>query len=124
MLQHSFRNDVIPASSPESFRITKSKELGASQAIIEFARNLGVHRMLYSRAEPWVDCIMAMIAGRIIYQGSKLGLCNQWQNTCLWELCGVKGQPEVDTHCYAPLDRLLERQQAIQKKLAKKHLTL
>lgn len=122
MLQHSFRNEVTPAGSPESFRITKSKELGASQAIIDLARNLGLHRMLYSRAEPWVDCVMAMIAGRIVYQGSKLGLCNQWQNTCLWELCGVKGQPDVDKHCYAPLDRLLERQQAIQKKLAKKHL--
>src|SRR5680860_608566 len=65
---------------------------------------------------------MAMIVGRIVYQGSKLGLCNQWQNTSLWEQCGISGRPDVDKHCYAPLDLLLARQQAIQKKLAKKHL--
>jgi hypothetical protein len=122
MLQHSFRGNIIPADDPEAFKIVASRELGASQMILELARELGLHRMLYSRTAPWTDCIMAMIAGRIVYQGSKLGLCNQWQNTCLWELCGIKGQPDVDKHCYAPLDRLLERQQAIQKKLAKTHL--
>ena len=63
-----------------------------------------------------------MIAGRIVYQDSKLGLCNQWKNTSLWEQCGINGRPNVDKHCYASLDRLLDRQQAIQKKLAKKHL--
>jgi hypothetical protein len=122
MLQHSFRGNIIPADDPEAFKIVASRELGASQMILELARELGLHRMLYSRTAPWTDCVMAMITGRIIYQGSKLGLCNQWQNTCLWELCGIKGQPDVDKHCYVPLDRLLERQQAIQKKLAKKHL--
>ena len=64
-----------------------------------------------------------MIVGRIVYQGSKLSLCNQWASTRLWELCGVQGPPDVETHCYEPMDRLLERQQAIQSKLAQKHLT-
>jgi transposase len=63
-----------------------------------------------------------MIVGRIVYQGSKLSLCNQWMNTSLWELCGIEGRPDVDDHCYLPLDRLLERQEAIQKKLINKHL--
>ena len=122
ILQHSFRSNVVPVGDPKSFRITSSREYGASSIILNLAKELGVHRMLYSRTTPWTDCIMAMIVGRIVYQGSKLSLCNQWKNTCLWELCGIKGQPDVDKHCYAPLDRLLERQQAIQKKLAKKHL--
>ena len=122
MLQHSFRNEVTPVGDHGAFRIISSRELGASQVIIELARSLGLHRMIYSRAEPWVENVMAMIAGRIIYQGSKFGLCNQWKNTCLWELCGVAGKPDVDKHCYAPLDRLLARQKAIQKKLAKKHM--
>jgi hypothetical protein len=33
--------------------------------------------MLSFRPKPWVDCVMAMIAGRIVYQGSKLPLLNQ-----------------------------------------------
>jgi len=122
MLQHAFRDCVVPAGDSNTFKIIASREYGVSNIILKLIKELGLHRVLYSRSEQWVECIMAMIAGRIIYQGSKLGLCNQWQNTSLWELCGIKGRPDVDKHCYAPLDRLLDRQQAIQKKLAKKHL--
>lgn len=63
-----------------------------------------------------------MIAGRIVHAGSKLALSNQWPHSALWELCGVVGPVDVETHCYAPMDRLLERQKAIQRALAKKHL--
>ena len=122
MLQLAFRDQVLPADSPEAFRVLASREFGASRALLQLARELGLHRMLYSRTEPWVDCVMAMIVGRIIYQGSKLSLCNQWPNTCLWELCGIHDRPDVEEHCYLPLDRLLERQRAIQKKLAARHL--
>jgi transposase len=34
----------------------------------------------------------------------------------------VKGPVDVEDHCYLPMDRLLERQKAIQRSLAKKHL--
>ena len=94
----------------------------ASRALLQLAKDLGLHRALYSRTEPWVESALAMIVGRIVYQGSKLSLCNQWPNTCLWELCGVEGRPDVEDHCYLPMDRLLQRQSAIQKKLAAKHL--
>ena len=40
----------------------------------------------------------------------------------LWELCGVEGRVDVDKHCYEVMDRLLERQVAIQQALARKHL--
>lgn len=122
MLQLAFRGQVLPSDSPEAFRVLASREYGASRALLQLARELGLHRMLYSRTEPWVDCAMVMIIGRIVYQGSKLSLCNQWPNTCLWELCGIHGRPDVEEHCYLPLDRLLERQNAIQKKLAARHL--
>jgi transposase len=123
MLQLAFRERVVPVDAPEAFRTTKNKEYGASRAMLELARELDLPRMLYSRPEPWVDCVMAMVAGRIVYQGSKLSLVNQWTNTTLWEQCAITGRPDVHKHCYEPLDRLLERQKAIQKKLAAKHLT-
>ncbi len=122
MLQRAFREQVLPMGDSSAFRVIASKELGASQIVLNLAKELGLHHILYSRAEPWVDCILAMVAGRIVYQGSKLGLCNRWQNTALWELCGIKGRPDVNTHCYTPLDRLFNRQNAIQKNLAKRHL--
>ena len=121
-LQLAFRDQVLPADSPDAFRVLASREFGASRALLQLARDLGLHRMLYSRTEPWVDSAMAMIIGRIIFQGSKLSLCNGWADTCLWELCGIAGRPDVEEHCYLPLDRLLERQRAIQKKFAAAHL--
>jgi transposase len=63
-----------------------------------------------------------MIAGRIVHAGSKLALSNQWSYSALWKLCGVDGPVDVETHCYDSMDRLLERQKAIQRALAKKHL--
>ena len=122
ILQKAFCEQVVAVGNRKALKILASRELGASQTILALARELGLNKVLYSRREPWVDCVMAMIVGRIVFQGSKLGLCNRWQDTCLWALCGVQGKPEVQKHCYAPLDRLLERQKAIQKGLAKKHL--
>ncbi len=63
-----------------------------------------------------------MIVGRLVYAGSKLSLCNHHPNTCLWELCGIAEPPDVDVQCYEPMDKLLQRQPAIQKNLARRHL--
>ena len=61
-----------------------------------------------------------MIVGRVVYAGGKLALSNQWKNTALWEMRGVTGPVDVEDHCYLPMDRLLERQRAIQRTLASK----
>ncbi|MEM7291059.1 MAG: IS1634 family transposase, partial [Pseudomonadota bacterium] len=123
MLQLAFREKVLPADSPAAFRILQSKEYGASRVLLELTKSLGLHRILYSRTEPWVQSALAMIVGRILYQGSKLALCNQSANTTLWEQCGIQGRPEVNEHCYEPLDCLLQRQTVIQRQLATKHLS-
>jgi hypothetical protein len=86
------------------------------------AKELGLDRALYSRKEAWVGDCLAMIVGRIVYAGSKLALSNQWKNSALWELCGVEGKVDVEQHCYLAMDRLLERQSAIQRTLAARHL--
>jgi transposase len=122
LIQAAFRNEVVPINDPQAFQTVSSKEYGASYAILELARQLDLDRLLYSRPEPWVRDCLAMIVGRVVYAGSKLALSNQWKNTALWELCGTAGPIDVEVHCYHPMDRLLERQAAIQKALAKKHL--
>lgn len=122
MLRLAFRQRVMPLDSPDAFKILSSREYGASHALLQLAKDIGLPKMLYSRSVPWVDSVLAMVIGRVVYQGSKLSLCNQFANTCLWELCGIEARPDVEDHCYEPLDRLLQRQAAIQKKLAAKHL--
>jgi len=123
LLQLAFRERVVPVDDPQAFKIRNSREYGASAAIVAIAKQLGLQRVLYSRPEPWVSSALAMIIGRLVYAGSKLALCHHHPNTCLWELCGIEEPPDVDAHCYEPMDRLLERQRAIQRNLAHRHLS-
>ena len=91
-------------------------------AVREVAEALGLPRLLYSRKEKWVRCALAMIVGRVVYQGSKLALTNLWRDTALWSVCGLgEERPDVDD-CYDAMDELRARQPAIQKALARKHL--
>jgi hypothetical protein len=122
LIQAAFRGEVVPKDSPQAFQTLDSREYGASYALLQLAKDLELDRALYSRNEPWVQDCLAMIVGRVVYAGSKLALSNQWKNTALWELCGVDGPVDVEEHCYLPMDRLLERQRAIQRTLASKHL--
>jgi hypothetical protein len=122
LLQLAFRERVVPVDEPQAFKILNSREYGASYAIVAIARQLGLPQALYSRPEPWVSSTLAMIVARLVDAGSKLSLCHHHPNTCLWELCGIEASPDVDEHCYAPRDRLLQRQGAIQRNLARRHI--
>jgi transposase len=105
--------------------VNSSKEFGGSFAFLELARDIGLDKVVYSRAEPWRQNVMAMIVGRILWQGSKLNLTNMFKDSSLWELCGHDAdiRPDVQKDCYNALDKLLSRQNAIQKKLSDKHLS-
>jgi hypothetical protein len=122
LIQAAFRGDVIPKGSADGFRTMESKEYGASRAVLWLAKELGLDRTIYSRREAWVEDCLAMIAGRVVYAGSKLALSHQWKNSALWELCGTEGPVDVDLHCYAAMDRLLSRQKVIERTLAQRHL--
>ncbi|MCL1975387.1 MAG: transposase, partial [Firmicutes bacterium] len=106
----------------EDFKITLSREYGASHALYTLMKEIGLMSDIYSRpSEEWVRSSLAMIAGRIIYAGSKLSLSHCGSYSALWEVCGIDNV-DVNIHCYEAMDRLLERQDAIQRNLAKKHL--
>lgn len=108
----------------DDLETASSREYGASAAFLELGRSLGLDKLIYSRREQWREDLLAMIIGRIVYQGSKLHLSNIFMDSAVWELCGHPYGENVDVnrHCYSPMDRLLERQRSIQKQLAKKHL--
>ncbi len=123
LIQAAFRGNVLVKGSADAHKIAESKEYGASYAVLQLAKELELDKMIYSRySEQWVKDCLAMIIGRLVYSGSKLALSHRWEDTALWELCGIEGPVDVDKHCYEPMDRLLQRQDAIQSTLAKKHL--
>ena len=104
--------------------VSNSKEYGAAKTVVSLAKDLGLDKIIYSKKTPWSENALAMIAGRVIYPGSKLSLANMYLDTVLWELCGheKKSQPDVNKDCYQSMDELLKRQHSIQKQLAHKHL--
>ena len=103
--------------SPQPLEIIRSCEFGATAAIRMLIEELGLSKAMYSRKEQWVEDVIAMIAGKLTYQSSKLGLCNLHEASSVWKQAGVMGRPDVEKHCYGSMDRLLERQCPIQKTL-------
>ncbi len=122
LIQAALQGNVI---LKKDFVIKNSKEYGASYAFLQLAKDLELDKMIYSRpSEPWVQDTLAMIIGKVIYAGSKLSLTRIASDSCLWNTCGVTEETiDVNKHCYQSMDRLFERQNAIQQKLAAKHLT-
>ena len=108
----------------EELEIGGSREYGASYAFLHLVRELGLDKIIFSKKEPWRENALAMIIGRIVFQGSKLSLVNMYQDTALWALAGHSSgvRPDVDKHCYRAMDELLKRKNRIERKLAGRHL--
>lgn len=106
-------------------KLGRSYEFGASYVFKKIAEQLGLDKIIYSTKEQWRNDILALITGRLIYQGSKLSLVNMFNDTSLWSLYGHNQgeRPDVYVNCYTPMDKLLDRQNAIQKKLALRHFS-
>lgn len=119
-IQAALQNKSVPK---EDFKILSSREYGASYACLAILKELGLQKAIHSRPSlEWVKASVAMIIGRLVYQGSKLSLSNCATYSALWEICGLDGEIDVNTHCYDAMDKLFSRQEAIQGALAKKHL--
>lgn len=95
----------------------RSYEFGASYAFMELAKDLNLNTMLFSKRTQWRDDVLAMIVGRLVYQGSKLSLANIYRDTALWNLAGHEPgvRPDVEKHCYSAMDELLKRKDKIEK---------
>jgi transposase len=119
-VQAALQNKSLPKSD---FKILSSREYGASYVALTIAKELELHKMIHSRySQDWVKSALAMIVGRLVFQGSKLSLSHCSSYSVLWELCGINGEIDVDIHCYDVMDKLFSRQESIQKALATKHL--
>jgi len=102
------------------WQTTRSRSHGAVQAVRVAMQRLGFESLIGSRASPERDAVCAMVAARILAPHTKLATTRWWHTTTLAEEYGVVETDEADL--YAAMDWLLERQGAIQKKLAARHL--
>ena len=104
----------------EAFNIESSVQHGHVDALLTAMRRLGLDKMISARRCRERDLVLGMIAARILSPASKLETTRSWHTTSLPEQLGVGGADEDEL--YEAMDWLLERQPAIEKKLAAKHL--
>lgn len=113
------RGEVLQ-SSEELFEAIASRPHGHVQAVRVAMQRLGLEGLLGARRCPERDRVLAMIAARVLAPHTKLATTRWWHTTTLAEEFAVTEADEEDL--YAAMDWLLERQGAIEKKLAARHL--
>ena len=104
----------------ELFEAIASRPHGHVQAVRVAMRRLGFEALLGARPGRERELVLAMVASRIVAPHTKLATTRWWHTTTLAEDFGVAEASEDDL--YGAMDWLLERQSAIEKKLAARHL--
>ncbi len=108
---------LVPAETLAT--INRSLPHGHVAAVWAQARRLGLPGLLGPAGRDR-DLAMALIVSRVVRPGSKLATTGWWADTTLGADLGVAGASTDEV--YAAMDSLLDRQQAIETTLARRHL--
>jgi hypothetical protein len=108
---------LVPAGS--EFSIVRSLPHGHVAAVAAMAHQLGLPALL-GPAGRRRDIVLALIVSRVVRPKSKLSTLAWWPDTTLGVDLGVAGA--CTDEIYAAMDWLADRQEAIERKLAAKHL--
>jgi transposase len=114
---------VAPADQ-ESIIVRRALPHGHVAAVLGTLRNIGLDRMLGPPRNRCRDLVIAMIVARLIAPASKLATARMLDpltaSSSLGEVLGLG--PVDEDELYVALDWLGERQEAIEKAIARKHL--
>jgi hypothetical protein len=108
---------LVPAG--QAMTITRSLPHGHVAAVHAMAAKLGLPA-LPGPAGPQRDLALALVISRVVAPGSKLSTLAWWSDTTLGADLGVAGVS--DDEVYAAMDWLAGRQDAIEARLARRHL--
>jgi transposase len=119
LVRRALRGETfVPAH--ERLEIVASKSHGDVDAVLRAMRRLDFASLLGSRSCREADLVMGMVAARIVAPDTKLATTRWWHTRTLAEDLDVTKADEDDL--YAAMDWLLDRQEAIERKLAARHL--
>jgi hypothetical protein len=123
-LQRALKGPPPAISLSEAFEITRSLPHGHVAAVLGSARRLGIEELIDPAPSRWRDLVTAMLIAQVIGPGSKLafarGLRTETATSSLGQVLGVAGCDEDDL--YAAMDWALARKDAIETRLAARHL--
>jgi transposase len=118
-LRRALAGEALVAAG-ELFTTERSRPHGHVQAVLAMARRLGLARLLDRSPSPERARVLAMVCQQVLAPGSKLACSRALGQSTLAEELAVEG---VDAdELYAALDWLLERQERIEARLARRHL--
>jgi hypothetical protein len=119
LIRRSLRGErFVPVE--ERLEIVRSLPHGHVGAVLGALRALGLDTLLDRTASRERDLVIAMIAARVLDPRSKLATTRTWTQSTLADELQL-GDADEDA-LYAAMDWLLERQERIEKGLAKRHL--
>jgi transposase len=104
----------------EAFSIERSLPAGHVMAALSMARRLELARLVDREPSRERDLVLAMVCQRAICPMSKLATVRAFSQSTLADELGVADADEDDL--YEAMDWLLERQQRIEDRLARRHL--
>ena len=105
----------------DGLEVVRSAHHGHVDAVCSAMQRLGFDRLIDAKSSRERNLVVAMVAGRIIApEASKLGMTQAWSDTTLADDLGIAGTHEDEL--YEAMDWLIERQGAIEKRLARRHL--
>src|SRR3954452_9586535 len=120
LIRRSLRGETfVPAA--DALRITRSLPHGHVEAVLKMIKALGLDDLISSEPSRRRNLVVAMIAERLIFPSSKLANTRHWHDTTLAEELDVADASE--DQLYDAMDWLLQRQSAIENRLAKRHLS-
>ena len=120
LISRSLKGETfVPAA--DAFHITRSLPHGHVEAVLKMIRKLALEDLVASEPSRRRDLVIAMIAERLLFPSSKLANTRHWHDSTLAEELDVADATE--NQLYDAMDWLLQRQSAIERKLAKRHLT-
>ena len=123
LIRRALRGETF-VSAEERFECIRSLPHGHVAAVLGTLRKLGLDKLIASRRSRMRDLVVALIAARIMDPSSKLaiarGLASETAFSTLAETLDVVSADEEEL--YAAMDWLVERQGAIETRLAKRHL--
>ena len=122
-LRRLLKNEPL-VGRDDAFDIVRSLPHGHVAAVLGSLKKLRLDRTIAGSPSPQRERVLALIAARILDPGSKLatarGLAEATARDSLAETLGLGDIDEDDL--YAAMDWLLDRQDAIERRLAKRHL--
>ena len=116
---------ATPTDLRNAFEITRSRPHGHVAAVLGTLRRIGLEGVIASKHSRARNLCCVMIAARVINPASKLalsrGLGTQTLDSTIGEVLSVSDADEDEL--YGAMDWLRSRQDAIEKSLAKRHLS-